>query len=89
LFAISAVFEVSGKGKRNKAQNPPVAAMPRRGQDPSFQLGPGRKIESKDGPLVVSELHVRIKHMQTKKHGHQFALQCNRRAKKKNKKNSK
>ena len=50
--------------KRNTAQNPPVAAMlevPRRGQDPSFQLGPGSKEESKDGPPVVSELHVRDK----------------------------
>jgi hypothetical protein len=59
--------------------------VPRRGQDPGFQLGPGRKEESKDGPPVVSELHVRIKHMQTKKHRHKcHALQCNR-AKKKNK----
>ena len=58
---------------------------PGESQDPSFQLGPGSKEESKDGPPVVSELHVRIKHMQTKKHGHQcHALQCNR-AKKKNK----
>ena len=68
--------------KRNTAQNPPVAAMPevpRRGQDPSFQLGPGSKEESKDGPPVVSELHVRIKHMQTKKHEHQrYGLQRNR-----------
>ena len=74
--------------KRNTAQNPPVAAMPevpRRGQDPSFHLGPGSKEEVKVGPPVVSELHVRIKHMQTKKHGHQcHALECNR-AKKKNK----
>jgi hypothetical protein len=50
--------------KRNTAQNPPVAAMtevPRRGQDPNFQLGPGSKEESKYWPPVVSELHVRIK----------------------------
>jgi hypothetical protein len=70
------------------AQNPPVAAMPevpRRGQDPSFQLGPGSKEESKDGPPVVSELHVTIKHMQTKNHERQcHALQCSR-SKKKNK----
>ena len=75
--------------KRNTAQNPPVAAMPevpRRGQDPNFQLGPGSKEESKYGPPVVSELHVRIKHMQTKKHGRQcHAFQCNRAKKKKQK----
>jgi hypothetical protein len=60
--------------------------VPRRGQDPSFQLGPGSKKESKDGPPVVFELHVRIKHMQTKKHGHQcHALQCSRAKKKKQK----
>jgi hypothetical protein len=58
--------------KRNTAQNSPVAAMP------------GSKEESKDGPPVVSELHVKIKHMQTKKHGRQcHAFQCNRAKKKK------
>ena len=52
--------------KRNTAQNLPVAAMPEvptRGQDPNFQLGPGSKEKNKYGPPVVSELHVRIKHI--------------------------